>query len=268
MVGGSFGARFFCGTGYSAVRFRGFHGVATVGFHAAMAIGADRTYVHPGVCCFVLVGGFALESGVGVLMSAENRKALLYEAAKYVTKDRNSAYGEPEDNFQAIADIWNAQGYMHSTDRPINATDVALMMAGLKLARLKHNPEHKDSWVDGMGYLACGGDIAIKPAAGGEALGMTEDAVKAVNDMYDRYEKALVPDLPIGPKHPVIGWVSSARCGSGAFKGVVLGSIGARPHAGHPFGGNNELWCDGYVASGNYGVGQPKPRPIKDSPQA
>ena len=38
--------------------------------------------------------------------------------------------------------------------------DVAAMMALLKIARLMSNPEHVDSWIDGAGYLACGGEVA------------------------------------------------------------------------------------------------------------
>jgi len=36
--------------------------------------------------------------------------------------------------------------------------DVALMMALLKIARLKGNPIHGDSWVDLAGYAACGAE--------------------------------------------------------------------------------------------------------------
>jgi hypothetical protein len=34
------------------------------------------------------------------------------------------------------------------------------MMTLLKLARAKANPAHADNWIDGCGYLACGGEIA------------------------------------------------------------------------------------------------------------
>lgn len=100
-------------------------------------------------------------------MGAEKRERILDEAKGYVVADRNASYGEPKDNFQNIADLWNAQGVRMAvgtnfdSHRFVNATDVALMMVGLKLARLKHNPTHRDSWVDGVGYLACGGDIAL-----------------------------------------------------------------------------------------------------------
>ena len=33
---------------------------------------------------------------------------------------------------------------------------VAMMMAGLKLARLAESPDHDDSWRDAIGYLALG----------------------------------------------------------------------------------------------------------------
>ena len=40
--------------------------------------------------------------------------------------------------------------------------DVAAMMALLKIARASVNPEHVDSWIDGAGYMACGGEISTK----------------------------------------------------------------------------------------------------------
>lgn len=94
------------------------------------------------------------------------RSEVLAEAQKITAKDRNASYGEPEDNFQNIANIWNAQGYCFGSfmrgesARNLTAADVALMMAGMKLARLKHNPTHRDSWVDMAGYAACGYEVA------------------------------------------------------------------------------------------------------------
>ena len=34
------------------------------------------------------------------------------------------------------------------------------MMALLKIARVKYNPRHADSWVDIAGYAACGAECA------------------------------------------------------------------------------------------------------------
>lgn len=169
-------------------------------------------------------------------MSAEERKKILREAEGYVTKDRNSSYGEPEDNFQAIADIWNAQGYMHSTDRPINATDVALMMAGMKLARLKHSVKHKDSWVDAIGYLACGWDTVTPDI--NEELNNFEG-----NEFSNEVISQLTPMAMSPVEQPIndMGWVSDNRCTPRNVSGV-----GPNPHAGHTYGAGHAHWCDGY----------------------
>lgn len=44
----------------------------------------------------------------------------------------------------------------------------ALIMTALKISRLAQNTGHTDSWLDGIGYLALGGDIAAETAAGSQ----------------------------------------------------------------------------------------------------
>ena len=95
----------------------------------------------------------------GNSVSVDKRRECLDKARGYVTSDRATTYGDPEDNFTAIADIWNAQG-VRIDGYMVTATDVALLMAGMKLARLRHNHDHEDSWVDLAGYAACGMDVA------------------------------------------------------------------------------------------------------------
>jgi hypothetical protein len=85
------------------------------------------------------------------------RGDILDTAKEYVTKDRASDHGDMEDNFEMIADFWST--YL---DRRIVAYDVGAMMALLKVARIRSNPKHPDNWVDGAGYMACGGEIAGK----------------------------------------------------------------------------------------------------------
>ena len=94
---------------------------------------------------------------------AEVREHVLDEAKKYVLKDRNSTYGKPEDNFRRIAELWTAYLGIRPKDvgAPITPTDVAQMMLLMKVARLAHNPTHKDSWIDAAGYIACGAGIEI-----------------------------------------------------------------------------------------------------------
>ena len=83
------------------------------------------------------------------------RAAILDEAKAIVTRDRNNQSGEPEELFGLIASYWTAH-----LDYPVSAHDVAVMMTMLKLARIRANPGHRDSWVDAVGYLACGAEVA------------------------------------------------------------------------------------------------------------
>lgn len=90
------------------------------------------------------------------------RRAEILDTAKtYVTKDRAATHGEAEDNFKRIAALWNA--YLEP-EAPISATDVAVMMTLLKVARIQSNEGNADNWIDGAGYLACGGEIATERA--------------------------------------------------------------------------------------------------------
>ncbi len=83
------------------------------------------------------------------------RGNLLDVAKTYITKDRQADHGDAEDNFARIAQYWSVH-----LGTPVKAHDVAVMMALLKVARIKQNPHHIDNWVDGAGYFACGGEIA------------------------------------------------------------------------------------------------------------
>jgi hypothetical protein len=162
-------------------------------------------------------------------MSFENREDIINEAKGYVTKDRNTSYGEPEDNFRAIADVWNAQGVRIDNGRGITPTDVALMMMGMKLARLKDNPMHRDSWADTIGYAACGWDTVTSP----------QKFLNAVNAMDVDKVNSMLQDEGT--------WVShNNRCGV------------AKLHPGHNYStGDKELgeihetglWCEGYVST-------------------
>jgi hypothetical protein len=85
------------------------------------------------------------------------RSEILDTAKQYVNVDRAAQHGDAERNFSTIATFWSAH-----LDHPVTAADVAVMMTLMKLARIKANPAHLDSWVDGCGYLACGGEIATE----------------------------------------------------------------------------------------------------------
>ena len=89
-----------------------------------------------------------------------NRAEILDTAKGYVTKDRDAVHGSAQRNFGTIGALWSA--YL---EHPVSTADVAVMMTLMKCARIKANPAHVDSWVDGAGYLACGGEIATEAAA-------------------------------------------------------------------------------------------------------
>jgi hypothetical protein len=96
-------------------------------------------------------------------MGKISRQSVLEQALEIVTVDRNSQYGEPEDNFQTIAELWSVyltRRTMLSVE--LNASDVAVLMALMKIGRLTANKTHADSWTDGIGYLACGAEIACR----------------------------------------------------------------------------------------------------------
>lgn len=116
----------------------------------------------------VASGKFAEKPASGAIPAAApapmTKRALL-DLAIAATADRGLNYGRPEDNFARIAAHWSAYlaNRIPGTAGPtyISATDVAIMCALLKVARLENDPRHQDSWVDLAGYAACGAEIAL-----------------------------------------------------------------------------------------------------------
>jgi hypothetical protein len=88
-------------------------------------------------------------------MPIRRRQVVLDLAATAVLSDRNNTYGEPEDNFARIANLWASYYGM-----PFTCENVAIMQLLVKVARLARTPAHLDSWVDIAGYAACGGEVA------------------------------------------------------------------------------------------------------------
>lgn len=84
------------------------------------------------------------------------RDECLTTAAQLVTGDRAAAYGDLRPMHDRIASIWSAL-----LGHPVSPEQVAIMLAGLKLARVAHDPTHKDSWVDAAGYIALGAELAV-----------------------------------------------------------------------------------------------------------
>ena len=82
-----------------------------------------------------------------------NREQILQKAIDLTMGDRNEQNGDPYENHLRIAKIWSV-----ILDSEVEPYQVALCMAGLKLARLAYNPL-EDSFIDGAAYLAIAGEI-------------------------------------------------------------------------------------------------------------
>lgn len=90
-----------------------------------------------------------------------DRATILSTAAEYVCKDRDAQYGSAENNFALIGNFWNSYLSGRETDY-IDAHDVAVMMALLKVARIATGKPKADNYIDLAGYIACAGEIACK----------------------------------------------------------------------------------------------------------
>ena len=82
------------------------------------------------------------------------REKVLNNAKEYVCGQRQQDYGTPEENFNMIAKLWSAYKGMVFT--PV---DVAMMMALLKIGRIKTGSGSGDSFVDLAGYAACAAEV-------------------------------------------------------------------------------------------------------------
>lgn len=90
------------------------------------------------------------------------RADILHAAEKCVCGQREQDYGTPEDNFETIAELWETYLRRACVDEAggvyIDANDVAMMMALLKIARIAAGSGKADSWIDLAGYAACGAE--------------------------------------------------------------------------------------------------------------
>ena len=91
------------------------------------------------------------------------RSDVLALAKAVVTGDRAQTYGEAEDNFGLIAELWKPYLRGRGFDAAkLNSTDVAMMMVLLKTARVSTGAYNLDNFVDIAGYAACGGECGGK----------------------------------------------------------------------------------------------------------
>lgn len=91
------------------------------------------------------------------------REEVLEIAKACVCGVKEKDYGSPEDNFARISEMWTSymRGRCVAQDAAIaiRPSDVAAMMALLKIARIAGGNSRPDNWVDLAGYAACGGEM-------------------------------------------------------------------------------------------------------------
>ena len=76
-------------------------------------------------------------------------KNQLLDACKVALNSRGQHYGKVLENHSRIAKIWSL-----IIGSEVTEEQVALMMVGLKVARLIETPDHQDSILDIAGYAA------------------------------------------------------------------------------------------------------------------
>lgn len=99
-------------------------------------------------------------------MDGLGAKQVLAEAHAAVM-GRGEAYGYVENSFGQISELWSwwledkyvGTGKGNYDLTPLDPKDVAVMMALMKIARLKLDINHQDSIVDLAGYAACLGEL-------------------------------------------------------------------------------------------------------------
>lgn len=83
-----------------------------------------------------------------------SRGDVLLRAHAVINGQRQDQYGRPEDCFSTIAALWSVW-----LGRAVTPQDVAMCMALLKIARMRHGAGTEDNAVDCCGYIALAEDM-------------------------------------------------------------------------------------------------------------
>ena len=107
-----------------------------------------------------------------------NRAAILDEAKRLTTTDREKDYGDCVGTHRKIAAVWSV-----ILDRPVTAKQVALCMAEVKIVRACNGTENDDNYIDGAAYMAIAGECAgvggDKASAGPHGFGRATPVTSA-----------------------------------------------------------------------------------------
>ena len=92
--------------------------------------------------------------------SSERGRTIAEDALRIINGERQDRYGNPENTFKVIGDLWGA--YLRALEPsmpPILPEDVANMMVLLKMARIVCGMYSMDNDVDLIGYAMLGADM-------------------------------------------------------------------------------------------------------------
>lgn len=87
------------------------------------------------------------------------RGKLLSEAIRLTEGDRNKTYGSPYGNLSLTARLVST--FIGTT---VTASQMAVIMALVKIARLVQTPDHKDSHLDAAAYMAIAYECELSEA--------------------------------------------------------------------------------------------------------
>jgi Domain of unknown function (DUF6378) len=81
------------------------------------------------------------------MQHASDRDLAILQQAAEIVAQRRQQYGPPAEHFQQVARRWSS-----TLGTAVTPQKVLLCQLDLKLVRLAHNPGHRDSLVDLIGY--------------------------------------------------------------------------------------------------------------------
>ena len=89
-----------------------------------------------------------------------NADGFCQQASFLLHKDRAATHGPIVRSLSNIAALWNAYlAIRREPSAPLGPTDIAHMMALLKLARTQNGAVNSDNWVDLVAYAAAAGAL-------------------------------------------------------------------------------------------------------------
>jgi len=83
----------------------------------------------------------------------------LAEASCLINGERQDTYGDISESWERIGRLWAG---ILDLDQDIPAYMVGIMMATMKLSRIAGSPEHTDSYIDALAYIAGAGELATE----------------------------------------------------------------------------------------------------------